>query len=107
MKQSKSVKVRLIQNQSIWTININYKLVIEKILKIVIRQVLMIYIVYSAQKWTLHLHILHNFKTCFIYFQQFLVWLFVNINDGLWLTMTDYENIIILQVKWMLKCLIQ
>ncbi len=75
--------------------------------KIVFRQVLMIYIVYSAQKWTLHLHILHNFKTCFIYFQQFLVWLFVNINDGLWLTMTDYENIIILQVKWMLKCLIQ
>lgn len=50
MKQSKSVKVRLIQNQSIRTININYKLVIEKILKIVIRQVLMIYMVYSAQK---------------------------------------------------------
>lgn len=50
MKQSKSVKVRLIQNQSILTININYKLVIEKILKIVFRQVLMIYIVYSAQK---------------------------------------------------------
>ena len=107
MKQSKSVKVRLIQNQSIWTININNKLVIEKILKIVIRKVLMIYIVYSAQKWMLYLHIVHNFKTCFIYFQQFLVWLFVNINDGLWLTMTDYENIIILQVKWMLKCLIQ
>ena len=88
-------------------ININYKLVIEKILKIVIKQVLMIYMVYSAQKWMLHLHIVHNFKTCFIYLQQILVWLFVNINDGLWLTMTDYENIIILQVKWMLKCLIQ
>ena len=86
---------------------LDYKLVIEKRLKIVIRQVLMIYIVYSAQKWMLHLHILHNYKTCFIYFQQFLVWLFVNINDGLWLTMTDYENIIILQVKWILKCLIQ
>ena len=52
MKQSKSVKVRLMQNknQSILTININYKLVIEKILKLVIRQVLMIYMVYSAQK---------------------------------------------------------
>ena len=34
----------------LYTSNINYKLVIEKILKIVIRQVLMIYIVYSAQK---------------------------------------------------------
>lgn len=52
MKQSKSVKVRLMQNknQSILTININYKLVIEKILKLVIRQVLIIYMVYSAQK---------------------------------------------------------
>ena len=86
---------------------LDYKLVIEKILKLVIRQVLMIYMLYSALKSMLYLHIVHNFKICFIYFQQFLVWLFVNINDGLWLTMTDYENIIILQVKWMLKCLIQ
>ena len=62
---------------------LDYKLVIEKILKLVIRQVLMIYMLYSALKSMLYLHIVHNFKTCFIYFQQFLVGLFVNINDGL------------------------
>lgn len=52
---------------------LDYKLVIEKILKLVIRQVLMIYMLYSALKSMLYLHIVHNFKTCFIYFQQFLV----------------------------------
>lgn len=52
---------------------LDYKLVIEKILKLVIRQVLMIYMLYSALKSMLYLHIVHNFKTYFIYFQQFLV----------------------------------
>ena len=41
---------------------LDYKLVIEKILKLVIRQVLMIYMLYSALKSMLYLHIVHNFK---------------------------------------------
>ena len=51
-KQSKSVKVRLMTKSKISQFKLlilDYKLVIEKILKLVFRQVLMIYIVYSAQ----------------------------------------------------------
>ena len=71
---------------------LDYKLVIEKILKLAIRPVIKIYVVYSAQ----------NYNITFAYITQFEIWAYIILTIFM-VIICEYKWLIMIDNDWLWK----